>query len=106
IIGGWLMLPAVAGITLIYGVLRKELALELLFILGGSRMLLDFMSPLQIFIFALVVSIYIPCIGTFAVLKHEFGLKNSLLIAFFTIGLAVVIGGLVGRLFIFLNILA
>lgn len=105
IIGGWLMLPAVAGITLIYGVLRKELALELMFILGGSTMLLDFMSPLQIFIFALVVSLYIPCLGTFAVLKHEFGWSKSLLISAFTIALAIIVGGLVGRLFIWLGIL-
>lgn len=105
LIGGWLMLPAAAGITLVYGILRKELALEMLFVLGGSAMLLDFMSPLQIFVFALVVTLYIPCLGTFAVLKHEFGWKNSLLIAFFTIALAVVIGGLVGRLFMLIGVL-
>jgi len=106
IISGWLMLPAAAGITLVYGVLRKELALELLFVLGGSAMLLDFMNPLQIFVFALVVALYIPCVGTFAVLKNEFGWKNSILISLFTIILAVVVGGLVGRLFMFFEILA
>lgn len=37
IINGWLMLPAIAGITLIYGILRKEMALELLFVLGEAR---------------------------------------------------------------------
>jgi len=105
VIGKWLMLPAVAGITLIYGILRKELALELLFVLGGSSLLLNFMSPLQIFIFALVVTLYFPCLGTFAVLKHEFGWKSSLLISFFTIVLAVVVGGVVGRIFLFFNIL-
>lgn len=106
IITGWLMLPSIAGITMIYGILRKEMALELLFVLGGSSMLLNFMSPLQIFIFTLVVALYIPCIGTFAVLKHEFGWKNSLLIAIFTIIVAFVVGGLVGRLFIGFGILA
>jgi len=106
IIGGWLMLPAVAGITLIYGILRKELALELMAVLGGSAMLLDFMAPLQIFIFALVVTLYFPCIGTYAVLKREFGLKRSLVISLFTIVLAVVIGGLVGRLFGYFGILS
>ena len=69
IISGWLMLPTIAGITLIYGILRKEMALELLFVLGGSSSLLNFMTPLQIFIFALVVALYFPCIGTLAVLS-------------------------------------
>jgi ferrous iron transport protein B len=99
VINGWLMLPTVAGITLIYGILRKEMALELLFVLGGSSSLLNFMSPLQILIFTLVVALYFPCIGTLAVLRHEFGWKKSLMISLFTIFLAVMIGGLVGRLF-------
>ena len=98
IVEGWLMLPAVVGITLIYGILRKEMALELLFVLGGSSNLLKFMSPMQIFVFTLVVSLYFPCLGTLAVLKHEFGWKKSLMISLFTIVLAVVAGGLVARL--------
>jgi ferrous iron transport protein B len=104
IINGWLMLPTIAGITLIYGILRKEMALELLFVLGGSSSLLNFMSPLQIFIFALVVALYFPCIGTLTVLRHEFGWKKSLMISLFTIVLAVAIGGLVGRLFLIMGI--
>jgi len=105
IISGWLMLPTVAGITLIFGILRKELALEMLFVLGGSSLLLDFMNPLQIFIFVLVVTLYFPCVGTFAVLRNEFGWGKSLIISLSTIILAVVVGGLVGRLFMFLGIL-
>lgn len=104
LISGWLMLPAVAGITLIYGILRKEMALELLFVLGGSSSLLNFMTPLQIFIFALVVALYFPCAGTLAVLRHEFGWKKSLMISLFTIVLAVTIGGLIGRLFLIAGI--
>jgi len=106
IITGWLMLPAVAGITLIFGLLRKELALELLFVLGGSSMLLSFMTPLQIFIFALVVALYVPCIGTIAALKHEFSWKTSLLISISTIILAIVVGGLVSRIFLAFGILS
>jgi len=75
-------------------------------VLAGSANLLGFMTPLQIFIFSLVITIYFPCIATFAVLKREFGWRHSLLIALFTIGLAIVIGGLVGRLFLWTGILA
>jgi ferrous iron transport protein B len=63
------------------------------------------MNPAQIFIFALVVSLYFPCIGTFAVLKHEFGWKKSWIIALSTIVLAFIVGGVVGRLFIFFNLI-
>lgn len=100
LISGWLMLPAVAGITLIYGVLRKELALEMLILLGGTTNLLLFMSPLQIFVFALVITIYIPCIATIAVLKNELGTKNCILISMLTVGIAILIGGLAARLLI------
>jgi ferrous iron transport protein B len=98
IIVGWLMLPVVAGITLLFGILRKELALELLVVLGGSANLLKFMTPIQIFTFALVVSIYVPCIATIGILKREFGWKKCLLISFSTIGLAILIGGITARL--------
>ncbi|MEM2955884.1 MAG: ferrous iron transport protein B, partial [Nitrososphaerales archaeon] len=83
-------LPMIAGLALILGVLRKELALELLVALAivqygfpiGS--LLAFMTPFQLFIFALVVTIYIPCVATISVLIKEIGLKNAILISAFT----------------------
>lgn len=106
IINGWLLLPDVAGITLFYGVLRKELALEMLVALAGGYELTSFMSPLQIFIFSLVASIYVPCIATMAVLKNEFGWKNCLLISVGTILAAVLIGGVVARIILALGLLA
>jgi ferrous iron transport protein B len=91
-------LPAVAGICLTLGVLRKELTLELLVALAiaqygsGAQNLLNFMTPLQIFIFALVVTIYIPCVATVAVLGRELGWKNAVLLMLFTILLAILVG--------------
>ncbi|MFQ5999712.1 MAG: nucleoside recognition domain-containing protein, partial [Candidatus Bathyarchaeia archaeon] len=103
IVQGFLGLPAVAGICLILGILRKELTLELLVALAivqygpTASNLLTFMTPLQIFVFALVVTIYIPCVATIAVLGKELGWKNALLIMAFTIILALVIGGIAYR---------
>lgn len=103
LVGGWLGLPAVAGICLVFGVLRKELALQLLLILaimqygGGVNNLLSFMTKQQIFIFALVTTLYIPCIATISVLIKELGLKIALSISLFTITLAVIIGGLANQ---------
>ncbi len=98
VVAGWLMLPVVAGITLLFGILSKELALEMLAVLGGSANLLSFMTPLQIFVFALVLAIYVPCISTVGVLKREFGWKRCLLISGSTIALAIVIGGIAARI--------
>jgi ferrous iron transport protein B len=99
IVEGWLGLPAIAGLTLIFATLRKELALQFLLTLAlvqygsGADNLLSFMTPQQIFVYALVNTLYIPCIATFAVLRKELGARAAIGIALFTIVLAVVVGG-------------
>jgi ferrous iron transport protein B len=98
----WLGIPAVALLALIFAFLRKELALALLLVLAAqaipgvteSSSLLDFMSKGQIFTFALVCSIYIPCVATLAVLWRELGVRDSLSITGSTIVLALLLGGL------------
>ena len=96
---GWLGLPAVAGLTLIFAVLRKELALQLLVTLAIVRYgpqasnLLHVMNAPQLFVYALVNTIYIPCIATIAVLGRELGWKRAAGIVAFTITLALAVGG-------------
>ncbi|MGA2762201.1 MAG: ferrous iron transport protein B [Spirochaetia bacterium] len=96
---GWLGLPAVAGLTLIFAILRKELALQLLLTLAivrygpHTKSLLDFMVPSQLFVYALVNTIYIPCVATVAVLGRELGWKRAAGIMAFTIVLALSMGG-------------
>ena len=96
---GWLGLPAVAGLTLIFAILRKELALQLLLTLAivrygpHTKSLLDFMVPSQLFVYALVNTIYIPCVATVAVLGKELGWKRAAGIMAFTIALALMVGG-------------
>jgi len=92
---GLLGLPAVAIIPLIYGFIRKEGAIVLLTVVAGTSNLATFMSPLQLFVFALVVAIYIPCIATIAVLRKEVGWKWAALITVGTFLLALIVGGLV-----------
>lgn len=104
VVEGWMGLPAVAGLTLIMGILRKELALQLLVALAiveyGSDVqdnLLLLMTKGQLFVFALVTAIYIPCAATIAALGRELGWRRSLAIMAFTIALAVLVGGLVNH---------
>jgi len=108
VIYGVLGLPAVAGICLILGILRKELTLELLVALAiaggygsGAQNLLAFMTPL---VFALVVTIYIPCVATVAVLGKELGWRNAFFIMVFTIVLAIVVGGIAYRVVPYLGL--
>ena len=104
VVEGWLGLPAVAGLTLMFAVLRKELALQLLLTLAiaqygaGADDLLRFMDRGQIFTYALVNTLYIPCIATVAVLARELGWRRALLISGFTIALALLAGGVAHRL--------
>lgn len=100
IVQGWLGLPPVAGLTLIFAILRKELALQLLVSLAVVRYgpsasnLLRFMTPGQLFVYALVNTLYIPCVATIAVLGRELGWKRAVAIVAFTVTIAVLLGGI------------
>jgi ferrous iron transport protein B len=104
VVEGWLGLPAVAGLTLIFAVLRKELALQLLVTLaivaygGGAKNLLLFMTPAQLFVYALVNTIYIPCVATIAILGRELGWRRAGGIMALTIALAIIVGGISYRI--------
>lgn len=105
VVEGWLGLPAVAGLTLLFAVLRKELALQLLLTLavvrygGGTREITQFMDAGQIFVYALVNTLYVPCAATVAVLARELGWRRALGVSALTVALAVLAGGIARRLF-------
>ncbi len=97
----WLGLPAVAGLALVFAFLRKELALQLLLVLAlgtSSATLSGFMTARQIFIYAMVNSIYIPCAATFAVIWRELGWRTALAVSAGTALLALAAGGLTNLL--------
>ena len=94
----WLGLPAITGITLIFGVLRKELTLIMLATLLGTTNFAQVLTPVQMIVFTLVTMLYIPCIATIAALAKEFGWKKALFITVFEIIFAIVAGGVTLRL--------
>ena len=94
IVVGVLGLPALTGITLFFGVLRKEMTLEMLIVIFGTTDFLAIMNITQMIVFTIVVTLYFPCIATFAVLGKELGWKTATLIAISTIILAIAIGGI------------
>lgn len=97
---GWLGLPTITGITLIFGVLRKELTLIMLSTLLGTT---DFsrvpgFGHVQMIVFTLVAMLYIPCISTIAALVKEQGWKKALFITVFEIAFAIFVGGVMFRI--------
>jgi ferrous iron transport protein B len=94
----WVLgLPAAVGMTLIFGVLRKELTLVMLVQALGTTEVNEVMSSGQLMTFTLFVVFYVPCIATIAVLARQLGWRDTGLIAVFTVVVAVVIS-VAGRL--------
>ncbi len=88
---GVLGLPAVIGVTLLFGIMRKELALILLFTAIGTKEVLTVLTYAQVFSFTLFVTFYVPCLATIAALAKELGWKKALVISIITAGLAVIL---------------
>lgn len=92
---GLLGLPAFAATALVFGILRKEMALQILAVLAGTANFAAVMTPVQMYQFAVITTIYMPCMATIAVLKHELGVKDTAAIVLFTIFLALGVGVLI-----------
>lgn len=77
-------LPGEASIALITGFLRKDLAVG---------MLLSYdMTALQLVIAVTMLTIYFPCVATFAVLIKELGIKDMIKSAIIMIAVAIIVG--------------
>ncbi len=102
-VDAWLGLPAIAGVALVFAFLRKELALQLLLVfaaveLGHQASLGELMTPAQLFVFAVVSSVSIPCIATLAALRGELGTRAAIGISAGTLVLALTVGAVLARL--------
>jgi ferrous iron transport protein B len=98
----WLGLPAVAGIVLLFGVLRKEMSLVMLASLKKTADFSRILSPVQMMVFTIVVMFYVPCLATIAALGREFGWSRAALLSVGEILFALVLGGLAFRLLPFI----
>ncbi|MFW6141244.1 MAG: FeoB small GTPase domain-containing protein [Candidatus Saliniplasma sp.] len=82
---GVLGLPKDATTALLIGFLRKDLAV-------GMLLPLD-MAPMQLVIASTVLTIYFPCVATFAVLIKELGIKDMFISTLIMITTALLVGG-------------
>ncbi len=84
-------LPAAVGMTLVFGLMRKELTLVMLVQALGTTHLESVMSSGQMLTFTLFVVFYVPCVATVAVMAKSLGWRDTALISGFSILLAVVV---------------
>ena len=91
-------LPGYAASALLFGILRKEMALETLVILSGTADLASVLTAGQIYVFAVVSVLFIPCISTMAVLARVVGARITFLVSLYTLILGVCIGALINIL--------
>ena len=93
----WLGLPAVTGILLIFGIVRKELTLLMLAVIFQTTNFASIMTPVQMIVLSLVTMIYIPCLATIIALAKEFGWKKAGIITLVEIVVAIFVGGIASR---------
>ena len=84
-------LPLSLGVTLIFGVFRKELSLIMLFQALGTTQVAAVLSAGQMMTFTLFVLFYIPCVATIAVLTRELGRRKTSLVLASTTAIALVV---------------
>ncbi|MGQ9801148.1 MAG: ferrous iron transport protein B [Candidatus Saccharicenans sp.] len=103
LVSGLLGLPQSLGVTLVFGFLRKELSLLMMFqALGvGYGQLLSVISRAQLLTFVAFVNFFIPCLSTLAILWKELGRRIALVSIVLNLTVAVLVSWLV-RLAFFL----
>ncbi len=97
LVEGVLGLPRALGVTLIFGFLRKELSLLMMLQALGAdyRSLPSLMGTDQIIVFTVFVSLFIPCLSTFAIMWKEIGRRIALLSAGLSVSVAVIVSTIV-----------
>lgn len=84
-------LPAAVGMTLIFGVLRKELTLVMLVQAMGTTQLDQVLTTGQLVVFTLFVVFYVPCAATVAAMVRELGWKDTFWISGLTVVVALIL---------------
>jgi len=91
-------LPGYASTALLFGVFRKELAFETLAILAGTADLGSVMTAAELYTFAIVSVLFIPCISTIAVMYRQLGARITALISVYTVFLGFLVGAIINIL--------
>ena len=89
LVSGWLGLPPEASMSLILGIIRREMSVAPLLSLN--------LNGLQMYVGAVVSLIYVPCLSVFGILAKEFNFKVALSIVAGTVFTALTLGGIMNH---------
>ena len=95
----WLGLPIVLGIPILFGILRKELSLLMIYQALGTQEIFPLLDRTQIATFLVFLIFYLPCLSTFAVMVKNIGRKAAVFSAFVSLACALIMAGLVRFIF-------
>ncbi|MDP1734502.1 MAG: ferrous iron transporter B [Sulfuritalea sp.] len=94
----WLGLPLALGVPLLFGVLRKELSLLMIYQALGTQEIGSLLDSVQIVTLLLFLTFYIPCVSTFAVMLKTIGRRDALFSVAMSVGVALLVSGAVRML--------
>lgn len=89
----WLGLPVVLGVPILFGILRKELSLLMIYQALGTFEVGQFMDWVQIMTFLIFLTFYFPCVSTFAVMLKTIGHKYALISVSISVIVALLVSG-------------
>ncbi len=89
----WLGLPVVLGVPILFGVLRKELSLLMVYQALGSFEVDRYLDSVQIMTFLLFLTFYVPCVSTFAVMLRTTGRREALFSVSLSVAVALLVSG-------------
>jgi len=87
----WLGLPAVLGVPILFGVLRKELSLLMVFQALGTQELAGVLDATQIATFLVFLTFYVPCVSTFAMMLKLLGRREAAFSVALSVGAALLV---------------
>jgi ferrous iron transport protein B len=101
LVTGWLGLPKETSAAFLIGFLRRDFgAVYLLDAATGPHPLL---SPHQIFVAMVTITLFMPCIANFLMIAREHGLKTAWAMAGFIFPFAFLVGGIVHHIALWLR---
>jgi len=92
---GWLGLPAALGVPLLFGVLRKELSILMIFQALGTLEIGHLLDATQMMTLLAFLTLYVPCLSTFAVMVRTIGRQKAFVSVAISIGAALAAGAIV-----------
>jgi ferrous iron transport protein B len=84
----WLGLPVALGVPILFGVLRKELSLLMIYQALGSQDIGPLLDTVQIATFLVFLTFYVPCVSTFAVMLKTLGRREAVFSVLLSVAVA------------------